>query len=133
MDNRPRLVPIARVEDIPEAGLLFTFRDGPFEESGILVRAAGVVRAWRNRCRHLSVRLDHGETGRVQAPDGWHLRCTEHGAMYRPDTGECVTGPCRGSHLRPLPIREQAGTVFLEADGLGGLFADTPSALDFSS
>jgi nitrite reductase/ring-hydroxylating ferredoxin subunit len=124
MVDRSHLQPVARVEDIPAGGMVFTFREGGLQESGILVRTDGVTRAWRNLCRHLSVPLDHCERGRVHATDGWHLQCTEHGATYRPDTGECVAGPCKGSRLRPLPVEEHDGTVFLDPRRLGGLLVD---------
>ena len=53
---------IAYVRDIPRQGLRFTYKDGPFDEEGILLRMAdNSVRAFKNECRHLPMRLDERE------------------------------------------------------------------------
>ncbi len=109
---------LAVVAEIPGTGLRFTYRDGPCAESGILFRTGSGVRAWRNICRHLAVPLDRTDPGRLTTPDGRHLVCGEHGALYRPDDGVCVAGPCRGSRLRPLPVVVRAGKAFLDTAAL---------------
>jgi nitrite reductase/ring-hydroxylating ferredoxin subunit len=113
---------IASVDDVPEGGLLFTYRVGPFEESGILLLVGGMPVAWKNLCRHLAVRLDCERRGEITAPGSPHLVCQQHGARYDPASGECVAGPCRGSRLRPLPVRLEGGIVFLETTALAGPF-----------
>ena len=35
------------------------------------------------------------------------LVCVRHGARYRPDTGECLGGPCRGARLTALALEER--------------------------
>jgi len=117
-----RLEPLARVADIPPGGLAVTYRDGPFDEPAILLLEQGSVRAWRNRCRHLQLPLDGRAPGTFLSPDGRHLVCSEHGAIYRRDDGTCEAGPCRGATLRPLPIRVADGVVYLDRAGLASLF-----------
>ena len=34
------------------------------------------------------------------------------GALYTPDSGICVAGPCRGARLAPLEVVEREGKVF---------------------
>jgi nitrite reductase/ring-hydroxylating ferredoxin subunit len=41
------------------------------------------------------------------------LICSTHGAMYLPDSGRCVGGPCSGRGLVPLAVEEADGKVFL--------------------
>ena len=114
---------IARLDDIPERGLKFTYQDGPFEEEGLLLRIGGdEVRAFKNECRHLPMPLDDRDPGELWDPAGQHLVCNSHGARYRPDDGLCVSGPCEGSHLKALPIRVKDGEVFLETSSLGSFF-----------
>jgi nitrite reductase/ring-hydroxylating ferredoxin subunit len=36
--------------------------------------------------------------------DSRHLICATHGAVYRPDDGVCVAGPCVGASLTLLPV-----------------------------
>jgi len=52
----------------------------------------------------LAVPLDGTDLGRFATPDGRHRVCGEHGALYRPDDGLCVAGPCLGARLRALPV-----------------------------
>ncbi|MEW6337174.1 MAG: Rieske 2Fe-2S domain-containing protein [Acidobacteriota bacterium] len=123
MNEESPLQRIARLDEIPEGGMVFAYRDGPVEESGILLLAHGVPVAWRNLCRHLAVRLDCERRGEFTAPGSRNLVCQQHGARYDPVSGACLAGPCLGSRLRPLPIRVENGVVFLEVTALGGLFA----------
>ncbi len=45
------------------------------------------------------------------------MQCKVHGARYKPETGECVKGPCRGRKLVPLPLQVRGQDVmFLEAE-----------------
>jgi nitrite reductase/ring-hydroxylating ferredoxin subunit len=60
--------------------------------------------AYVNRCRHLPLTLDWVEN-RFFSTDGTHLLCATHGAVYRPDTGECIDGPPCGRLLFRVPIR----------------------------
>lgn len=117
------MISIASVDGIPERGLKFSYRDGPFEEQGILLRLAdGTVRAFKNECRHLPMPLDDREPADLWDDDGHHLVCSSHGARYRPEDGLCVAGPCEGSHLKALPVIVHGGEVFLDDDRLGGFF-----------
>jgi nitrite reductase/ring-hydroxylating ferredoxin subunit len=119
----PAMQRLAAVDDIPRKGLRFTFKDGPFEDEGILLRVADdEVRAYRNECRHLPMPLDDRDPKEIWDPSGRYLVCSSHGARYRPEDGLCVAGPCEGSHLKPLPIQVVDGEVFLDIDKLGGFF-----------
>lgn len=114
---------IVAVTDIPSEGLRFSYREGPFDEEGILLRLHDdEVRAYKNECRHLPMRLDDREPRELWDPSGRYLVCSSHGARYQPSDGLCVGGPCEGSHLRPLPIEVQDGEVFLDTSKVGGFF-----------
>jgi nitrite reductase/ring-hydroxylating ferredoxin subunit len=83
----------------------------------LLVRdAAGELRAYLNRCRHLAIPLDGGSRDFL-TPDGQHLRCGTHGALYRLDDGYCVEGPCQGAALVALPFDVVDGVVRLRPPG----------------
>jgi len=110
--------PLIGEDEIPEGGFAFAYQAGPFTETGILLRTAEGVRAWRNLCRHLSVPLDHADQGRFLTSDRRHLVCSQHGALYRPEDGLCVAGPCRGVTLRPLQIAVRQGWVCLDTSSL---------------
>ena len=42
-----------------------------------------------------------------------YLICATHGALYAPDSGRCVAGPCQNGRLEVLPVVERDGGVFL--------------------
>ncbi|KQT44546.1 (2Fe-2S)-binding protein [Aureimonas sp. Leaf454] len=37
--------------------------------------------------------------------DGTHLACHAHGALFDIDTGACLSGPCLGRNLTPVPLK----------------------------
>ena len=113
---------IAPVDEIPAEGLIFDYKEGPFDEQGILLRTKDGVRAYKNECRHLPMRLDDREPADFWDPHKRYLVCNSHGARYRPDDGLCVTGPCEGSHLKKLPVVVKDGEVYLDTDKVGGFF-----------
>ena len=113
---------IAGLDDIPAEGIIFDYKEGPFDEQGILLRTKDGVRAYKNECRHLPMRLDDREPADIWDEHHRYLVCNSHGARYRPDDGLCVAGPCEGSHLKELPVVVENGDVFLEADKVGGFF-----------
>jgi nitrite reductase/ring-hydroxylating ferredoxin subunit len=114
---------IAAVDDIPREGLRFTYQEGPFEEEGILLKLPGdEVRAYKNECRHLPMRLDDREPRELWDRDHRYIVCSSHGARYQPSDGLCVSGPCEGSHLKSLPIEVNDGVVYLDTSKVGGFF-----------
>jgi nitrite reductase/ring-hydroxylating ferredoxin subunit len=39
------------------------------------------------------------------------IECSWHGALFRPEDGLCVGGPCQGQRLRPWPVEIVEGMV----------------------
>lgn len=121
--SSPPMERLASVDEIPDEGLRFNYKDGPFDEEGILLKVAeGEVRAYKNECRHLPMRLDDREPRDLWDSSRRYLVCNSHGARYQPDDGLCVSGPCEGSHLRSLPIVVDDGEVFLDTSRIGSFF-----------
>lgn len=73
------------------------------------IRHQGQVRAYLNRCTHVPMELDW-QPNQVFDLTGRWLLCATHGATYRPDTGACASGPCRGG-LVAITLRESDGLV----------------------
>lgn len=82
------------------------------ESPAFVVRYRGVAHAYVNRCAHAWVELDWNQ-GEFFDFSGLYLVCATHGAIYRPESGECVGGPCKGQRLRKLDIEEQGGAIYL--------------------
>ena len=74
------------------------------------VRHEHVVHAYLNRCSHVPMELDWLPNQVFDSSCHW-LLCSTHGAMYRPDTGACAGGPCRGG-LTKIQLSEKDGHVY---------------------
>ena len=95
-----------------EDGVRFTVTRVTGEEPAFLVRYRGKVHAFMNRCAHVPVELDW-QPGRFFDDTGLYLICATHGALYEPESGRCVAGPCRGGRLVPIAVVERDGGIFL--------------------
>jgi nitrite reductase/ring-hydroxylating ferredoxin subunit len=88
-------------------GIRFTIERNGRAVEAFAIRHHGVVHAYVNACAHQAVELDW-LPGAFFTADGLHLVCSLHGALYEPDTGRCIAGPCRGAALVSLPVAERA-------------------------
>ncbi len=83
------------------------------QEEGFAVYHKGKFYAYANRCKHVPLPLDFGDND-FFTDDKKFLICKNHGALYLPDTGECVAGPCSGAFLDPLPTTVKAGKLYCQ-------------------
>lgn len=84
-----------------------------------VVRWAGRVYGYLNRCGHMPMELDW-QAGVFFGSEGGDLVCSTHGAVYAATDGRCLGGPCGGTPLVRLTIAERDGAVFflgIEDDG----------------
>ncbi len=106
---------IANLADIAEPGAV-EFRvgedDWPFR--GFIVRWQGQVYAYTNTCPHTGHPLNINPDGFFSL-DMMSLLCTSHGALFEPDTGLCIGGPCSGAKLKALECRIDNGRVVVYA------------------
>jgi len=79
--------------------------------SAFMVNHDGRHYAYVNRCPHAGMPLDWWPN-EFMSDDARHLVCATHGAVFEPDTGRCVEGPCPGARLDPLPI-ERHGDILI--------------------
>ncbi|MDH3636929.1 MAG: Rieske 2Fe-2S domain-containing protein [Gammaproteobacteria bacterium] len=93
-------------------GVRFQLRIGGETIPAFVVRYNRCARAYINRCAHLSLELDL-MPGRLFNRERRYLICATHGALYDPDSGACVDGPCRGNGLIPVEVEETDGMVLL--------------------
>lgn len=80
-----------------------------------VVRFKGKVQAYINECGHIPAELDW-LAGEFFDDSKLYLVCSIHGALYAPDTGRCLGGPCQGRGLKPLRVVEIDGQIFLQDD-----------------
>lgn len=105
---------ICRSEDLPDGGdgVCFELVGPDGRQSAFVVRWQGRVWGWLNQCRHIPIELDWNP-GKFLDDSGLYLVCASHGALYEPDTGLCVSGPCGGQRLFPLSVVERDGSIYL--------------------
>jgi nitrite reductase/ring-hydroxylating ferredoxin subunit len=66
--------------------------------------------AYVNRCPHAGTTLD-AWPNEFFTEDGRYLICATHGAVFAPDTGLCLHGPCPGARLEPLRVERRDGQL----------------------
>ncbi len=74
------------------------------------IRHAGQAHAYLNRCAHVAMELDM-MPNRFFDLSGTMLICSSHGAVYSPEDGRCLGGPCRGGLVK-IDLTESDGVVY---------------------
>ena len=77
-----------------------------------MTRYNGRAVAYLNQCAHVPVEMDFN-AGEFFDDSGLYFVCATHGAMYAPESGLCVAGPCVGRRLAKLEIQERDGNIYL--------------------
>lgn len=104
---------LCRLAEIPDGEAKGFTVDSPAGPRSILVHRAGDrVRGYLNSCPHVGSPLDWNPD-RFIAFDGYHILCGTHGALFRPEDGYCVSGPCAGDSLTSVTVCVSAGEVVL--------------------
>ncbi|WP_018295178.1 Rieske (2Fe-2S) protein [Mariprofundus ferrooxydans] len=86
----------------------------------VVIRFNSLIYAYRNQCVHMVRRLD-GENGRVFDKNGLLLRCSMHGVVYQPETGESLSTLCHGEKLSPIKVIEQDGDIYFADKRVKGI------------
>jgi nitrite reductase/ring-hydroxylating ferredoxin subunit len=103
--------PLCQSADLQDGGLAVAFDVlyGGQTCRAFAIRFEGQPHAYLNRCNHIAMEMDY-QPNRFFDDSGQWLLCATHGAAYRPDSGECGGGPCRGGLVK-ITLSEQAGMV----------------------
>jgi nitrite reductase/ring-hydroxylating ferredoxin subunit len=110
---------MCRLDDLtdpPSKAFTLKFEDG--EEVDIfVVRSGDEAHAYVNECPHQSLPLNCGEGGFLTA-DGGRILCRMHGATFRLETGEALSGPALPDGcLMKVPICVVDGLIHLAPRG----------------
>ena len=104
-------IELCAAADLSEGGLAVPF-DVVYDGEpcrAFAIRFEGRVHAYLNRCTHVAMELDW-QPNRFFDDTGQWLLCASHGAVYAPDTGAGVAGPCQGGLVK-IELIEADGTV----------------------
>lgn len=111
MFETPAGVPLCTLETIAEPGarnFVLQIREAYFH--GFVVRRGGGVYGYVDRCPHAGFPLAQ-ELDRYLTREGDLILCSWHGALFTPETGQCVGGPCAGARLKPWPVEVVDGVI----------------------
>lgn len=78
-----------------------------------VVRKHGHTAAYLNRCPHTGAPLEWLPDQFLDL-DNSFIQCALHGALFRPEDGYCLRGPCIGRSLTGLPLEEKDGQLWVE-------------------
>jgi nitrite reductase/ring-hydroxylating ferredoxin subunit len=93
---------LCHLADLPDGGARGFDPFGRGRDTVFAVRQGGAVRVWADRCPHHGTPMPWRKDAYLNAA-GDRIVCAAHGALFEPDTGLCVQGPCLGERLRALP------------------------------
>jgi len=79
----------------------------------VATRHRGEPRAWHNVCPHQGRALNFAPN-RFLTDDHGHLVCCAHGAVFEPDHGRCISGPCQNAELKAVALSEIEGQILVE-------------------
>jgi len=73
--------------------------------------------AYLNQCPHTGVNLNW-QVDQCFDSTEQYLSCSMHGALFRPDDGVCIYGPCVGKALKPITLEIEADDIFVSTKSL---------------
>jgi nitrite reductase/ring-hydroxylating ferredoxin subunit len=102
---------VCRLEEIPDPGARgFSLPGAHFPDEYFLVRRGAGVHAYRNHCPHTG-RFLNWKPDAFLTRDLTLIMCSGHGALFEPESGRCVAGPCLGQGLAVLRAEVEGGEV----------------------
>ena len=85
------------LKKLPTSAIIFVFQDNAY--------------AYVNHCMHMHRPLNC-EQDAIFDETGKFLRCSMHGFIFDPKTGECQSPVCYGQRLQALRMQEIDGTLY---------------------
>lgn len=106
--------PVCRINDVPlnSACGFEVVKNGTIINI-IVVNWKNKFSLYKNHCPHTGVGLEWTPNNFFNR-DNTYLQCSTHGALFRPDDGLCIAGPCAGKSLEKLPITIIKKSVYLK-------------------
>lgn len=77
------------------------------QDTIFLVRFEGQIYGWQNKCPHQPKAPMAWKKNNYMAPSGHYIQCYAHGALFEPQSGVCIQGPCIGKRLKSIGVEIQ--------------------------
>jgi nitrite reductase/ring-hydroxylating ferredoxin subunit len=102
---------LCALDDIADPGAKgFVFRRDQALFAGFVLRRGEDLIGYIDRCPHAGTPLAM-LPDRYLTREGDLILCSTHGALFRPEDGLCIAGPCAGRALWPWPVAAVDGAV----------------------
>lgn len=110
--NTPQSIELCCIEDIENPGSRGFDVDtgGAVPLRLFVVRKGDLLAAYRNRCPHTGAPLEW-QPDQFLDIDNSFVQCAIHGALFKPEDGYCLRGPCVGQSLAALEITVSDGRL----------------------
>jgi nitrite reductase/ring-hydroxylating ferredoxin subunit len=98
---------------IPDPGSRgFSIGEGVAALNLFVVHRNGAFTAFVNRCPHTGAPLEWMPDQFLDF-DNSFVQCALHGALFRPEDGYCLRGPCVGQSLQQLALEVRDGRLVI--------------------
>ncbi len=77
----------------------------------MLVRKRNKVFAYHNRCPHMGINLEW-QPHVFLDHSGNYIQCSNHGALFEINNGQCIYGPCLHQKLETIKTQEFDGYIW---------------------
>lgn len=74
------------------------------------VKKDGAVFVYVNSCPHIGIQLEF-QPNQFLDMENRFIQCSNHGALFEIETGECIVGPCSGQSLIPVEFAIQDNQI----------------------
>lgn len=78
------------------------------------IKKDGEIFVYENLCPHLNIALEFAPNQFLDNEQAF-IVCSNHGALFEIETGNCISGPCINQSLTPLPFEVKENMIFLSA------------------
>lgn len=102
--------PLCRLDELPLHGSKGMQHRGT---ALFAVRQGERVFVYENRCPHRGIPLEWVADQFLDS-SGRLIQCATHGALFLPESGECIAGPCTGAYLTARACRIHNGYLWLD-------------------
>tara|TARA_B100000614_G_scaffold62822_1_gene55694 strand:+ start:5266 stop:5613 length:348 start_codon:yes stop_codon:yes gene_type:complete len=82
------------------------------DQAVVVVKFDGQFHAYLNWCPHLGIELNF-MPDQFMDDEGRFLVCANHGALFEPENGHCLSGPCSGDTLTAVPLEVRGEEIWV--------------------
>ncbi|MGI1672056.1 MAG: Rieske (2Fe-2S) protein [Neptuniibacter sp.] len=68
---------------------------------------------YENNCPHRSIPLEW-QPDQFLDYEKTFIQCATHGALFKIETGECISGPCVADSLTPVAFEQNGSTILID-------------------